>query len=234
MRARVATLLAVSLSMVMVASTAVAGVEFTVVNGASTTIPVGGTVVVSINVANVGATPALRQSVSGFGASIFGYNQAVADFVTGSGRAAKQFFGSCGTDPEDPTGCIGGLTQANNAFFSPSNLVENIVGGNHRIQIIAAASTTPTNRSGVGDFGWDDTFTTPDMIVTFQGIAEGTTTLRIGTGFPGDALILADTTAVQVPEVTFTITVPEPATWAAGLASLGTVAGLIGIRRKLG
>lgn len=224
------SLLTTAAAVVMSASTAYAGVEFSLPGGNSATVAVGDTVVITIDVANIGATAALRQSVSGFGASIFGYNEGVADFVPGTGRAAASLFGSCGTDPEDPTACVGGLVQADNAFFSPSNLVETTVGGAKRVQIVAAASTTPTNRSGSGDFGYDGTFSTPAFIVTFQATGVGQTVLRIGTGFPGDALILSTGAEFQVPELTYTINViPEPGT--ALLMGLG-LAGLAAAGRR--
>ena len=193
-------------AMAFAASTASA-VEFSLEHGASVDLNVGEVFDIHINVDNADGT-----GVQGLGASIFGYNEAVADFDAGTGRAARSFFTQfCG----GANNCFGGIDQADNAFFNRLNLVESAIGANgNRVQIVNAAALSPTVANGANDQGWDGTAGTPDVPVTFRAIGVGTTVLQIGTGYQGDGVVLAGGAVEPAGQsTTFTINViPEPGT----------------------
>ena len=164
------------------------------------------------------------------GASAYDYNEAVVDFETGTGRASRSFFTQfCG----GPDNCFGGLDQADNAFFNRLDLVESEIGTNgNRVQIVNAAALSATTQDGSNDQGWDGTTETPDVVVTFTGVAEGTTEIVVGTGYQGDGVVVPGGSVVQATGDSITITVPEPGAVAASVGALGTLLGVIGIRRR--
>ena len=211
-------------AMAFAASTASA-VEFSLEHGASVDLVVGEHFDIHINVDNADGT-----AVQGLGASVYGYDEGVADFLAGSGRASRSFFVQfCGA----PDNCFGGIDQAANEFFDRLDLVESEIGTNgNRVQIINAAALSPTVAPGALDQGWDGTTGTPDITVTFQAIGVGTTVLQIGTGYQGDGVVLGDGSVIPAGvETTLTINViPEPGT--ALLMGLGLVGLAVAGRRE--
>jgi hypothetical protein len=211
-----------AMTAMLFAATAASAVEFSVVGPTSVDLAVGESVEISINVDNASAT-----GVNGLGASVYGYDEAVAGFV--SGVASKSFFVQfCG----GPNACFAGVDQAANAFFDRLALRESEIGSSgKRVSIVTAAALAPSVQTGALDQGWDGTTNTPDIVVVFTATGLGSTTLQIGTGYTGDGVVLGDGSLIQAAGTAFTINViPEPGT--ALLMGLGLAGLAVAGRRE--
>ncbi|MFK7896846.1 MAG: PEP-CTERM sorting domain-containing protein [Myxococcota bacterium] len=161
-------------------------------------------------------------SVAGLGASIFGYDEAIVDFAQGE-AVASIFHGVA----IPGVGAFSGLSN-----IAPNPLEESSIGANgNRVQIFNGVALTPVVAQPLdpgldGNVGGGDA----QFRVTFTAVAPGTTQLRIGTGYEGDAVILAGGIETQAAGVDLTVTVvPEPGT--ALLMGLG-LAGLAAAGRR--
>ncbi len=163
--------------------------------------------------------------INGLGLSIHGYNEAVVDFT--SGEAVDSYLNAICVAPGT---CFGGL-----ANIAAGPLAESAIGANgNRVQIaLSAGLDTVTGLSPSIDQGLDEVTGSSQFDIVFTGVAPGTTTLIIGTGYQGDGIILAGGANVPATSPTLTITVPEPGAVAASAAALGSVLALAGIRRRI-
>ena len=120
---------------------------------------------------------------------------------------------------------FGTLSEIAPGFFAYSNGVDSI---------LSAAVDNGTNvvlfdgvSTGTPDGAGPDVFT-----ITFEGLAEGTMDLEIGAveSF-GDAFV-SRINGTTFPTTTVSVTVPEPGATVASLAALGSVMGVVTIRRR--
>lgn len=180
-------------------------VELDVINsqGNEITLDVGQSVDVEVMMTNLSLT-----TVHGLGVSVHGYDEGVADFV--SGQSVQDFFNSSCSGAGI---CIGGLDQVNNAYFDPANLVETEIGTNgRRVQIFLSASLTAVSNPGAGiDVGLDGNVGTAMSRVRFRALGLGSTTLRIDTFYEGDGVVGVGGALSHAVGSAFTIhVVPEP------------------------
>lgn len=160
--------------------------------------------------------------VFGMGASVWGYDENVADFV--SGDAVASIFNAVAIPG---VGAFSGLSNLN-----AGALGESFIGANgNRVQIFNGAGLSPTFAQAL-DPGLDGNVGGGDAMfrVTFAAIAPGTTSLNIGTGYQGDVVVLAGGVTIQAQNGVVELTVvPEPGT--ALLMGLG-LAGLAAAGRR--
>lgn len=160
------------------------------------------------------------------GLSAFGYDEAVADFD--SGAAVPNLLNAFCPAPGQ---CFGGLDN-----LVGGALAETTFGGNpNRVNfVIAATAGAAVSNVGTGlDQGLDNQVGTSQFDITFVGVANGSTTITFGTGFPGDEVVLEGGVPTLADNAMLTITVPEPGAIAAGGMALASVLGMAGIRRRL-
>ncbi|MFK7896845.1 MAG: hypothetical protein AB8G23_13465 [Myxococcota bacterium] len=183
------------------------------------TLDIGDTITLDILLRN----PTMS-SIQGIGLSVHDYDEAVADFVSGTATEAILY-----ENIIEGVGCFTGLDNTREGALAESEIG---VNGN-RVLIIEGAGLTAFAQTGEGDCGIDGMSNSTQFEVTFQAIGDGTTTLIIGTGYEGDAVILTGGVQADAVNATVAITVPEPGTMAAGAVALSSVLGLAGIRRRL-
>jgi len=130
-------------------------------------------------------------AVYGLGVSAYGYDEAVVDYVDGSGLAVASIFHAVAIPPA--TALIG----LDNAIGNP--LLESVIGGNDpRVWLFTGTSLSPANAQPL-DPGLDGVVGGGDaqFRVTFQAVAPGATQIVFGTGYEGDAVVLADGVQIQ-------------------------------------
>ena len=154
--------------------------------------------------------------VFGLGASAWGYDESVIDFVDGSGQAVPSInHGVC----VPSAGCFNGLA---NVLANP--LAETSIGSSgNRVLIFNGVGLSATN-SNAQDPGLDGVVGGNDaqIRVTFRAVAPGTAYIDFGTGYNGDAEVLAGGISDTTQNTRIGITViPEPGT--ALLMGLGLV-----------
>jgi hypothetical protein len=202
----------------LAASAASAATVFNVTADRSTdNLNPGDTVTLSIRLTN-------GVGVFGLGASAYGYNEQVIDFTTGSTVASINHAVAI-----PAVGAFSGLT---NTLTNP--LSETSIGASgNRVLIFNGVGLTATN-TNASDPGLDNVVGGGDAQVSlvFAAIANGTTQIRIGTGYNGDGEVLAGGVTTQDDNTTINITVPEPASLAAGMMAMASVAGVIALRRR--
>ena len=115
--------------------------------------------------------------------------------------------------------------------------MQSIAGVGNYLPIVQAIATS--GRAGVGarDPGIDGVVNGGDaqFRVVFTATGAGLTTINIGTNANptvGNVIVLAGGTTVQATNAVLNITVPEPGAVAAGLAALGSVGAVVGLRRR--
>jgi hypothetical protein len=196
--------------LVALAASGAPAVEFSVLGpgGDSVVLRPGETVDLEIGVSNLSET-----AVHFLSASISGYDESVADFVPGTGRAARSFFVWICLEEND---CAGGINQLPYIVDRLDLVEDSLLGSGNRVQFIEAALPigAETTASGELDQGWDGTQASPDAVVTFRAVGLGTTVLRIGTDYYEDGVIGPPYDGSVRPaeqSATFTIrVVPEP------------------------
>lgn len=199
------------------------------IDGTQVTIPVGGTVTVGGRVIDPGA-----ESVYGLGASYFGWNPAILAFASGD-TVGSLFHALC----LEGVGAFNGLT---NYVVRP--LAETVVSvsgvggavaasapGQPRVRVLQAVSAT-ARTANVADPGLDGVCSGGDaqFRVTFSGLADGETSITIGTGDDLGGRVVPGLTGLTTlaTNAVVTVTVPEP-----GLGSV--LAGamlLVGVRAR--
>jgi hypothetical protein len=142
-----------------------------------------------------------------------GVNETVLNYVS----ATVPNFGGAAT----PNGAIFGTDLGGGIIISGlASVLAAPVDNGTNILLFDGVTTSPTTSSG------PEVFT-----VTFDALAAGTVNLNVGaiSAF-GDAYVSTGGTTMPVTPVT--ITVPEPGAIAASLAALGSVFGVVTIRRR--
>ncbi|MFK7899064.1 MAG: pentapeptide repeat-containing protein [Myxococcota bacterium] len=161
--------------------------------GTPSSLEVGETVTFDIRV------DADADSVAGLSASIYGYNEAVVDFVQGD--AVPSIFHGVAIPG---VGAFSGLSN-----IAPNPLEESAIGANgNRVQIFNGVALTPVVAQPLdpgldGNVGGGDA----QFRVTFTAVATGTTQLLIGTGYEADRVILAGGLEVQANGFSVVVTV---------------------------
>jgi len=170
-------------------------------------ISIGETFTVNITL----TTPA--PEAQGLTLRVDGVNETVLDYVS----ATVPNFGGAAT----PNGGIFGTDIGGGVVISAlASVLAAPVDNGTNILLFDGVTTSPTTSSG------PEVFT-----VTFDALAAGTVNLNVGaiSAF-GDAYV--STGGTTTPFTPVTITVPEPGAIAASLAALGSVFGVVTIRRR--
>ena len=209
-------------ALIFAAGAANAGVTFTV-TGTSGANPAGMAIgefmTVDVRISSDG-----EPAIFGLGASAYGYDTNFLSFDSGD-AVVSYLHDTCIPAPTNV--CFNGLDNVEGGALTAE--------ADGRIQIGNSASLT--GRVGTGDLdpgldgavGGDDA----QFRLVFEAIAEGTSTLTVGTGAnQGDVIVLAGGVTEQATNDTLVITVPEPGAVVSGLAALGSVLAVVGIRRK--
>jgi hypothetical protein len=154
--------------------------------------------------------------VFGLGASAWGYDEAVIDYVEGSGQSVASInHGVC----IPPTGCFSGLS---NSLVNPLVETEVQTSGN-RVLFFNGVGLTPTN-ANADDPGLDGVVGGGDAQarLTFRAMAPGAAFIDFGTGYNGDGEVLEGglTDTSQNTRIEINV-IPEPGT--ALLMGLGLV-----------
>jgi hypothetical protein len=214
------------------ASIATAGVSFSVIGtsgGDPNNLGVGEQITIDIRMANDGGDGA----IFGVGASVSGYDEGTInngsdDFISFvSGEAvAGYLYELC----IEGSGCFNGLDNTVAGALTQSA----ITGFPDRVQIANSAGLTGRTGDGSDDPGLDGVIGGGDVEfqLIFEGVQAGTSTLNIGTGYQGDVVVLEGGATAEAANAMLTITVPEPGAIAASVAALGSVAGVVAIRRR--
>lgn len=162
----------------------------------------------------------------GLGASAWDYNETVIDYAVGSGLGVPSInHGTCIV----AVGCFNGLA---NVLANP--LVETFIGASgNRVLFFNGVGLAGTN-TNAQDPGIDNVVGGGDAqaLLVFTAIANGTTQIRLGTGYNGDGAVFAGGAITQTDNETINITVPEPASLAAGMVAMASVAGVVAVRRR--
>lgn len=168
-------------------------------------IPVGATVTVGARFADPAATPLI-----GLGASYYGWDPAVLGYVAGD-TVPRLFHQLC------PIGG-GGLAGTTNLVPSTPFLAQAAAGGpfagTPRVRTIVAPAA-PAKIANPNDPGLDGICGNGDaqMRLTFSGLADGETTLTIGTGDDLGGIVADGSGAIlQATNASVVISVPEPGT----------------------
>jgi hypothetical protein len=161
-------------------------------------------------------------NVFGLGASAYGYNESVIDFVTGSSVPSINHAVAI-----PAVGAFSGLASV---LVNP--LAESSIGSNgNRVLIFNGVGLTATNTNAL-DPGLDGVVggNGAQIRVTFRAVAPGSAVINIGTGYEGDGEVGAGGSLDQTALTQISVTVvPEPGT--ALLMGLG-LAGLAAAGRR--
>ncbi len=193
-----------------------------------------------LNALDVGETVTIRLRIIdsvglfGLGASAWDYDEDVIDFT--SGQAVSSINHAVAIPG---TGFFSGLTNTLVPAPVPGTvgsgpLSESFIGvSGNRVLFFNGVGLTATN-TNANDPGLDGTSASDaQALLVFTAIANGTTQIRLGTGYNGDGAVFAGGVTTQDDNTVINITVPEPATLAAGLVAMASVAGVITVRRRL-
>ena len=122
--------------------------------------------------------------VYGLGASVYGYDEAVIDYVDGSGQAVAGIFYGAAIPG------VGAFAELENLITNP--LVESAIEGNgNRVWLFVGPSLVDKTDQPL-DPGLDGVIGGGDaqFRFTFEAVAPGTAQIVIGTGYPGDGVVL--------------------------------------------
>lgn len=216
---RLFTSLIATTAILFSASTALAAATWTVTATASDGAPLsalnaGTTLTLDIGLTtDVAELVAISGSVNNYDNSILTPNAAAS---TISGSVMCEFFNAMFG------GCINGLTNLESGLRTQVG----VEGAGAEDTFLSLLGTTPATGTGAADEPF------PQFSIVYNVDAAGSTTLRVGTfGDYADAYALLSGPGV-VNNTSVAITVPEPTSVAASLAGLGSVLGVVAIRRR--
>ena len=165
-------------------------------------------------------------SVFGVGGSIYGADIGAGAVTlsggTTSSAALVQFAQGPGTG-------FRGLDSTQLVALDPA-------GGSAGIQFFNGVSISGTPATGAADIS--PLTSAPGgpqfqvVVEVASGLAEGEYTLNVGAGHPTDGAVGNGGAALGTTEGSVVFTVPEPGTIASSLAAMGTVLGVVGLRRR--
>jgi hypothetical protein len=182
----------------------------------------GDVITIDITLSNDGT------AVFGLGGSIYGADIG-AGAVTISGGGGTTSSAALVQFATGPGAGFGGLDSAQAIELDAA-------GGDAGIQFFNGVSISGTGATGAGDISPLTSATGgPQFQVIVEvasGLADGTYTLDVGAGHPTDGVIGNGGTALGSTEGSVVFTVPEPTTIASSLAAMGTVLGVVGLRRR--
>jgi hypothetical protein len=208
------------------AQAAVAAVTFTASassgsGNALSALVVGDVVTIDITVRSDG------EAVFGLGGSAVGYDSTVAEFTSGT-AVALVFATTC---LPAPTGCLAGLSNTTSTPLSESSLN---APGLPEVQFFNGIDVAGVTNTGDIDEGVSGVAGDPQFQLVFTATGDGSTTLDLGANTSyGDNVIGASGAELARTNAAITLTVPEPATMASSLAALGSVLGVVAIRRRI-
>ena len=129
-----------------------------------------------------------------------------------------------------PGTCFGGLPNTTAAASVGSANVP----GLPEVQLFNGVSTVAVDGDGASDQGVITlTEGDPQFRIVFTAAEEGSTTIIIGANSAyGDNVVGAGGSLLNSTNAEITLTVPEPAAMASSLAALGSVLGVVAIRRR--
>ena len=165
-------------------------------------------------------------SVFGVGGSIYGADIGAGAVTLSGGTTSSAALVQFATGPG--TG-FGGLDSTQAVALDPA-------GGDAGIQFFNGVSISGTGADGSGDLSpitsaaGDPQFQV--VVEVAAGLADGEYTLNVGAGHPTDGAVGNGGAALGTTEGSVVFTVPEPGTIASSLAAMGTVLGVVGLRRR--
>lgn len=123
--------------------------------------------------------------VYGLGASVYGYDEAVIDYVDASGQAVGGIFYAVCLPP--PNGCLQGVE---NLITSP--LVESAIGSQGNRVWLFTGTNLFSSSAHPDDPGLDGIIAGGDaqFRFAFEAVAPGSAQIVIGTGYEGDGVVL--------------------------------------------
>ncbi len=139
------------------------------------------------------------ESMLGLGVAAYGYNEAIVDYVDGSGFGVSSIFHEVNLPG---VGSFSGLTNS-----APIPLVESSTGGEpSRIEFFSGASSTPLTPT-IGDPGLDGVVGGGDaqFRITFQAVGLGAAEITFGTDYLGGGVVLPDSSVTQATSATLYI-----------------------------
>jgi hypothetical protein len=212
-------------AMFFAASVAGAATTFsasTSTSGASlSALQVGDTVTIDVTLSSDGT------GVFGLGVSAIGYSPALS-FT--SGQAAGSVLNQVCIAPST---CFGGLDNTESSIAETTSNVP----GLPEVQLFSGISVSGSSQTGALDQDYTGGLGTtgPQFQIVFTAANEGSTTISLGANVAyGDNVVAAGGALANDANTNaeITLTVPEPATMASSLAALGSVLGVVAIRRR--
>ena len=172
--------------------------------------------------------------VFALGASAYGYDESVLDYVEASGEAVASIFHAAALPS---IGVFAGLENA-----LPGSLVESAIGSSENRVWLFTGTALASTAAQPDDPGLDGVIGNGDAQIrfTFEATGPGTTQIVIGTGYEGDGVVLASGEQVQamgeVIDVTVSSGTAVPSLPAIALYSLLPIllvgAGMLALRRN--
>ena len=226
-------------SVAMLVATSASALNFDVISASSASgnalnalVP-GDVVTINIRMSNPAAV-----AIFGVGGGAQGWDQSIAALTSGEVGLGKYFCTN--------VACTLGLDNAvvfpnsdentGNFLVVPSDR-QTVAGVGNYIPMVQSVSTTGRAGTGARDPGIDGVVDGGDaqFRFVFTAIANGDTSITIGTNDNptlGNVIVLAGGASVLGTNAVLNITVPEPGAVAAGLAALGSVGAVVGLRRR--
>jgi hypothetical protein len=162
--------------------------------------------------------------VFGLGVSAVGYDPSIASFTSGT-IPANVLNAICSGGS-----CFGGLANTTTSAAESTENVPNLP----EVQLFNGVSTVAVSGTGATDEGViTGVAGDAQFQIVFTAAAEGTTTISLGANTAyGDTVIGTGGAELGATNADVVLTVPEPATMASSLAALGSVLGVVAIRRR--
>jgi hypothetical protein len=141
--------------------------------------------------------------VFALGASAYGYNESIVDYVDASGQAVASIFHAIALPS---VGIFAGLENA-----LPATLAESAIGSNgNRVWLFTGTALSSTGAQP-DDPGLDGMIGNGDaqFRFSFEATGPGTTQIVIGTGYEGDGVVLASGQVAQAVEEIIDVSVGD-------------------------